>query len=107
MGLGLGLGMSDTPGQGMSGGIGYGTRPRAPDDKGLTKERTRGKIGPTGEINEVQNFKGIPQEGNSKVEFREMIQSAAQEAEDALGQEEVPRRRREAVQKYFEGVKPK
>ena len=107
MGPGLGLGMSMSPGMGMGAGIGYGARPRAPDDKGLTKERTRGKIGPTGEINEVQSFKGIPQEGTSKVEFREMIRSAAQEAEDALGQEEVPRRRREAVQRYFEGVKPK
>ena len=91
----------------MGGGLGMGPRPRAPDDKGLVKERTRGKMGPSGEINEVQTFKGMPQEGESKVVLREMVQSAAQEAEDALGQEEIPRKRREAVQKYFEGVKPK
>ena len=99
--------MSAGGGSGMGPGIGFGERPRAPDDRGLTKERTRGKIGPVGEINEVQTFKGIPLEGESKVELREMLRSAAQEAEDALGQEEVPRRRREAVQKYFEGVKPR
>ena len=91
----------------MGPGIGMGPRPRSPDDKGLVKERTRGKMGPSGEINEVQTFKGMPQEGESKVVLREMVQSAAQEAEDALGQEEIPRKRREAVQKYFEGVKPK
>lgn len=91
----------------MGAGLGFGQRPRAPDDKGLVKERTRGKMGPTGQINEVQTFQGIPLEGESKVELREMIRSSAQEAEDALGQEEIPRRRREAVQRYFEGVKPK
>jgi hypothetical protein len=91
----------------MGAGIGFGPRPRAPDDRGLAKERTRGRMGPVGEINEVQEFKGIPQEGESKAVLHEMVQSAAQEAEDALGQEEVPRKRREAVQRYFEGVKPK
>jgi len=105
-GTGLGFG-AGSGGSGMGAGIGFGQRPRAPDDKGLVKERTRGKIGPTGEINEVQTFKGIPEEGSAKVEFREMIRSAAQEAEDALGQEEIPRRRREAVQRYFDGVKPR
>lgn len=103
-GLGFGMGM----GMGGPGGPGMGPRARAPDDKDVKRERTRGKMGPTGEINEVQTFKGLPQEGESKVELREMIRSAAQEAEDALGQEEIPRKRREAVQKYFEGVqKPK
>jgi hypothetical protein len=98
MGLGLGsFGMM--PGMGMGGGIGMGPRPRAPDDKGLVKERTRGKMGATGEINDVQTFRGIPQEGESRVVLTEMVRSAAQEAEDALGQEEIPR--------YFEGVQPK
>jgi hypothetical protein len=92
---------------GMGAGFGMGPRPRAPDDKGLVKERTRGKLGPSGEINEVQTFTGLPQEGESKVVLREMVQSATQEAEEALGQEEIPRRRREAVQRYFEDVKPK
>jgi hypothetical protein len=64
-------------------------------------------MGPSGEINEVQSFQGIPQEGESKAVLREMVRSAAQEAEDALGQEEIPRKRREAVQRYFEGVRPK
>ena len=91
----------------MGGGLGMGPRPRAPDDKDLKRERTRGKLGPAGEINEVQTFKGLPQEGESKVQLREMLRSAAQEAEDALGQEEIPRKRREAVQRYFEGVQPK
>ena len=101
MGPGLGLGM------GMGSGLGMGPRPRAPDDMGIEKERTRGKMGATGEINDVQTFKGLPKEGESKIVLREMVQSAAQEAEDALGQEEIPRKRRDAVQKYFEGVKPK
>lgn len=99
MGPGLGLG--------MGAGLGMGPRPRAPDDMGLQKERTRGKIGAEGEINEVQTFKGMPKEGESTIVLREMVQSAAQEAEDALGQEEIPRKRRDAVQRYFEGVKPK
>ena len=73
----------------------------------VTKERTRGKMGAAGEINDVQSFKGIPEEGESKIVLQEMVRSATQEAEDALGQEEIPRKRREAVQKYFEGVKPK
>jgi hypothetical protein len=103
MGPGLGLGM----GMGMGGGIGIGPRPRAPDDKGIVKERTRGKMGATGEINEVKTFKGIPKEGEAKIVLQEMVRSASQEAEDALGQEEIPRKRREAVQKYFDGVKPK
>jgi hypothetical protein len=106
MGLGLGsFGMM--PGMGMGGGIGMGPRPRAPDDKGLVKERTRGKMGATGEINDVQTFRGIPQEGESRVVLTEMVRSAAQEAEDALGQEEIPRKRRDSVQRYFEGVQPK
>src|SRR5689334_16697258 len=105
MGSGLGLGMG--MGVGMGGGLGTGPRPRAPDDMGVAKERTRGKMGASGEINDVQTFKGLPTEGESKIELREMVQSAAQEAEDALGQEEIPRKRREAVQKYFEGVRPK
>ena len=107
MGPGLGFGMGMNAGMGMGGGIGMGPRPRAPDDKGLTKERTRVRMGADGEINEVQNFQGIPEEGESKVVLREMIRSAAQDAEDAIGQEEIPRRRREAVQKYFEGMKEK
>ena len=101
----MGLGLS--PGNGMGGGLGMGPRPRAPDDRDVTRERTRGKLGPSGEINEVQTFQGLPTEGESKVELREMIRSAAQEAEDALGQEEIPRKRREAVQRYFEGVNQK
>jgi len=102
------MGFGLNPGNGMGGGgPGFGPRPRAPDDKGLKRERTRGKLGPTGEINEVQTFKGLPQEGESKVVLREMVRSAAQEAEDALGQEEIPRKRREAVQRYFEGVQQK
>jgi hypothetical protein len=105
MGSGLGLGMG--MGMGMGAGIGMGPRPRAPDDMALEKERTRGKMGASGEINDVQTFKGIPKEGESKIVLREMVQSATQEAEDALGQEEIPRKRRDAVQKYFEGVKPK
>lgn len=107
MGAGFGLGMGSGMGMGMGPGLGMGPRPRAPDDKGLVKERTRGKMGPTGEINEVQTFTGIPQEGESKIVLTEMVQSATQEAEEALGQEEIPRKRREAVQKYFEGVQPK
>lgn len=105
--MGLGLGLGGMPGMGMGGGLGIGPRPRAADDKGLVKERTRGKMGPTGEINDVQTFKGIPKEGESKIVLQEMVRSASQEAEDALGQEEIPRKRREAVQKYFDGVKPK
>jgi len=105
MGSGAGLGMG--AGMGMGGGIGTGPRPRAPDDVGLSKERTRGKMGASGEINDVQTFKGMPKEGESKIALREMVQSATQEAEDALGQEEIPRKRRDAVQKYFEGVQPK
>jgi len=102
VGLGLGLG-----GMGGPGGPGSGPRARATDDKGLVKERTRGKMGAAGEINEVRSFQGIPKEGEAKIVLTEMVRSAAQEAEEALGQEEIPRRRREAVQKYFEGVKPK
>src|SRR5688572_33249602 len=98
-GLGLGMGMG-MPGMGMGAGLGLGPRPRAPDDIGLQKERTRGKLGASGEINDVQTFKGMPKEGESKIVLREMVQSAAQEAEDALGQEEIPRKRRDAVQKY-------
>ena len=90
----------------MGAGLGMGERPRAPDDKGLVKERTRGKLGPTGQINEVQTFRGLPKDGESKVEMTEMIRAAGQEAEEALGQGEIPRKRREAVQRYFEGVKP-
>ncbi len=99
LGLGLGVGMGMNPG--------FGPRPREADDKALAKERTRGKMGPTGEINEVRIFKGMPTEGESKVVLQDMVRTATQEAEDALGQEEIPRKRREAVQKYFEGVKPK
>jgi hypothetical protein len=79
----------------------------AAGDKGLVRERTRGKMGPSGEINEVKTFKGLPAEGESKVVLTDMVRTAAQEAEDALGQEEIPRKRRETVQKYFEGVKPR
>lgn len=105
--MGPGLGLGQMPGMGMGGGLGMGPRPRAPDDKGIVKERTRGKMGATGEINEVKTFKGIPKEGEAKIVLQEMVRSASQEAEDALGQEEIPRKRREAVQKYFDGVKPR
>ena len=101
MGPGLGLGM------GMGGGLGFGPRPREADDKALVRERTRGKMGAAGEINEVRTFKGLPQEGEAKVVLEDMVRTATQDAEEALGQEEIPRKRREAVQKYFEGVKPK
>ena len=91
---------------GMGPGIGFGPRPRAPDDRGLVRERTRGRLGAGGEINEVRTFQGIPKEGEAKVVLTEMVQAATQEAEEALGQEEIPRKRREAVQRYFEGVQP-
>ena len=102
MGLGLGLG-----GMGMGGGPGTGPRPRAPDDKGLVKERTRGRMGASGEINEIKTFQGVPEEGESKAVLTDAVRTAAQEAEEALGHEVIPRRRREAVQKYFDGVKPR
>jgi hypothetical protein len=43
----------------------------------------------------------------ARAELVEMTRAAAQEAEEALGREEIPRRRREAVRSYFESVQPK
>lgn len=106
MGPGAGFGTGGF-GMGMGAGIGAGPRPRAPDDVGTVKERTRARMGPSGEINEVQTFQGIPQEGEARVVLTEMVRTATQEAEEALGQEEIPRKRREAVQRYFEGVQPR
>ncbi len=106
LGRGLGLGFGEMPGMGMGPGIGMGPRPISPDDRGLRSEKTRGKLAGQGEINEFENFKGLPgEEGEAKIELNAILQSAAQEAEEALGHEEIPRRRAEAVKKYFEGVK--
>jgi hypothetical protein len=91
----------------MGGGLGMGPRPRAPDDMALEKQRTRGKLSGAGEINETIRFRGLPQEGKATAELVDMTRAAAQEAEEALGREEIPRRRRDAVRSYFESVKPK
>jgi hypothetical protein len=102
MGPGRGQG-----GMGMGGGPGFGPRPRARDDVALEKQRARGKLSGKGEINEVIEFRGLPDEVEARAELVEMTRAAAQEAEEALGREEIPRRRREAVRSYFESVQPK
>ncbi len=90
------------------GGIGAGPRAWAKDDeKGSTAERVKSRLQAGGEFNGIESFRGIPTEGDAKIELVRMTRAAAQEAEEAMGQEEIPRRRREAVQKYFEGIQPK
>lgn len=103
MGMGAGMGM------GMGAGVGMGPRPRAPDEKDMTPEQVRSAMQGSGEINEVKSFKGLPEDdpGEARVQLQRLTRSAAQEAEEALADEEIPRRRREAVKKYFEGIQPR
>jgi hypothetical protein len=101
----MGMGM----GSGGPGGPGMGPRARAKDDKDTTPERVRSALQGDGEINEVKTFKGLPkeEEGEARITLQRLTRAAAQEAEEALSDEEIPRRRRDAVRKYFEELQPK
>lgn len=72
-------------------------------DGGLRTEVVRGKLDPKGRI-AVTTFRGIPRPGEMTVELRGEIERARQEAQAPLDSEQIPRRYRDGIRNWFDGL---
>ncbi len=74
-----------------------------PDEQGTQPETIKGKLDPKGRIT-VTTFRGLPRPGQVTTEMREVIREAREEAQAPLEGEEIPRRYREGIRAYFDGL---
>lgn len=70
-------------------------------DVGARPEAVRGEIDPRGRIS-VTTFRGLPRPGEVTKEFRADLERARAEAEAPLSSEQIPRRYRDGIRRYFE-----
>jgi hypothetical protein len=94
------------PGMGGPGQGEGGVAPETPGDTGLEKTKIPGQLGP-GRIVGAWTTKGEPPKGEARVEYEQVVESAAEEAMDALSKQRVPATQREYVRDYFEAIRGK
>ena len=80
-----------------------GEAPFADIDAGTQIDRVRGRLDPKGRIS-VTTFQGLPRPGQMSTEFRREVQRARADAQAPLESEVIPRRYRDGIQKYFDGL---
>ena len=94
--------------RGPLGGQGSGQRPlspRGPVDYKDTK--TPNKLMP-GKVLATQFLRGMPpQDAEAKAEYRNVLQAAQKDAEDAIHREDIPPEYREKIKGYFEDLEKK
>ncbi len=62
-----------------------------------------GRLDPNGRLN-VTTFRGLPKPGEVTTEFRDAFERARGEAKAPLQSEQIPRRYRAGIQRYFDGL---
>lgn len=91
------------PGMG-SGGIGIGGKAaQEPQEVGFQPTRIKGRVRP-GRVAGSFFIDGVQIKGEARVEFQETVQTAAQEAAEAVEKEQIPRLYREYVRRYFQDL---
>lgn len=88
------------------GGEGSGSGGNAPygEIDGKAKpESVRGKLDPRGRIS-ITTFRGLPKPGQVTTEFRADLERARAEAQAPLNSEQIPRRYRDGIRSYFDGL---
>ena len=103
MGLGQGLGqggLMPSPGSGRGRGPGGGQNPVQWAASGTTSERVQVESG-EGEIIARMLVDGDPTVGESRAVAREVVRRAARGFDEAMTQEKIPPRYREAMRRYF------
>ena len=92
------------------GGLGTGSGAGVPFDDtlktGTTVDKVRGKIDPSGRIT-VTTFRGLPKPGEMTPEGRAVIERARADAQAPLDSEVIPRRYRDGIREYFDGLDEK
>ncbi len=63
----------------------------------------RGRLDPKGRIT-VTTFRGLPRPGQLTPAFREQLARARADAQAPLDAEVIPRRYRDGIQRYFDGL---
>jgi len=86
------------PGQGQGGTPKYGT---APD--GSQTEVARGRLDPKGRIS-VTTFRGLPKPGQLTAQDLEILRAAREDAQAPLESDQIPRRYREGIRSWFDGL---
>jgi hypothetical protein len=94
-------------GQGPQGGIGNGGQAEYGEhDTGFDPDSVKGKIDPKGRIG-VTTFRGLPKPGELTTEMRVAVEEARAEAQAPLEQDQIPRRYRDGIRDYFQGLDEK
>ena len=70
---------------------------------GTRPDRIPGRIDPKGRIS-VTTFRGLPKPGDMTPEVRLAIERARADAQAPLDDEVIPRRYREGIREYFDGL---
>lgn len=86
------------PGQGQGGTPEFGTV-----DASARTEVARTKLDPKGRI-AVTTFRGLPKPGELTVEDRAVLRAAREEAQAPLESEQIPRRYRDGIRSWFDGL---
>ncbi len=72
-------------------------------DTGTKVDRVRGRIDPRGRIT-VTTFRGLPKPGEMTPDGRAAIERARADAQAPLDAEIIPRRYRDGIREYFDGL---
>ena len=94
----------DQPGQGMGEGQGVGARPENETETGAFESKVDGKP-QAGEVVISGKVGGPNQTGQSKAEIQQAIQSALGGDVDPVGEQQLPRSKRDHVKEYFDKLR--
>ena len=72
-------------------------------DEAFQTEVVRGQLDAKGRIT-VTSFRGLPRPGQITQEFSALAERAREEAQAPLESDEIPRRYREGIRGYFDGL---
>lgn len=86
------------PGRGQGGAPEYGEI-----DPGARTERAHSKVDPKGRIS-VTSFRGLPKPGELTPEIRAAIRAAREDAQAPLESDQIPRRYRDGIRSWFDGL---
>ena len=86
------------PGQGAGGTPEFGTV-----DESAKAEVARSKLAPKGRIS-VTTFRGLPKPGSLTAEDRAVLRAAREEAQAPLESDQIPRRYRDGIRSWFDGL---
>ncbi len=75
-------------------------------DASFTKTPVKGKLS-QGVIIGKKLIQGIPQAGEARVQYSELIKQSQAEATEALSRQAIPVEYRHLVQNYFESIRPR